>query len=113
MFPVPYTAQWMARVPGPPDDHGTPTWTFADPVPVPVIGWAPPAADQQSFDPTRTAVVRDLDLMAPQWPGGPQDRALVGGLLYAQIGHPEDFNHGPFGFEPGVRVSLKRVEEAG
>ena len=69
--------------------------------------------DREPFDANRTPVVRDLDVYMPASAAKPKDRMTVGGVLYSVVGHPEDFNHGPFGFAPGVRVSLLRVEEAG
>lgn len=36
----------------------------------------------------------------------------VSGHLYQINGDPEDFNHGPFGFMPGYRVTLCRVTDA-
>lgn len=112
-FPSPYSVDWQARVVGPPDAHGTTTFTYADPISVPVHGWAPPSPDQQPDQSDRAPVVIALHLTADDFPGGPKDRVTVGGQMFEQIGYPEDFRNGPFGFTPGVRVSLRRVEELG
>lgn len=113
MFPSPYSVDLLVRTTGPEDAHGNATTTYAEPQRVQVIGWAPATADQQPADDTRQAVVRDLDLYAESFSGRPLDRVLVGGVLYEQVGHPEDWRFGPFGFTPGVVVHLKRVEELG
>ena len=40
------------------------------------------------------------------------DRVTVPGerLPFKVEGYPEDYNHGPFGFAPGYRINLVRVE---
>ena len=114
MFPTPWAVTLHARALGSKDAHGNPVETWATPgVSEPAYAWAPPSADREPFDANRTPVVRDLDVYMPASAAKPKDRMTVGGVLYSVVGHPEDFNHGPFGFAPGVRVSLLRVEEAG
>lgn len=110
-FPTPWTVLTHAVVEGTKNSHGNKTKTWASGVEQPVYGWAPPTADLEPLEAGRTAVIRDLDVFAPsEFVVGPHDRVTVDGDLYEVVGHPEDFNHGPFGFAPGFRVSLKRVE---
>lgn len=113
-FPTPWTVTLHARSTGARDSHGNPVETWASPgAGEPVYGWAPPSPDGQPFEPNRTPVVRDLDVYTPATAAKPKDRMTVDGVLYSVVGYPEDFNHGPFGFAPGYRVSLLRIEEAG
>lgn len=114
VFPTPWTVFLHARSLGAKDSHGNPAETWPEVgVPEPAYGWSPPSADAQPFDPNRTPVVRDLDVYMPTSAARPKDRMTINGVPYSVVGHPEDFNHGPFSFAPGVRVNLKRVEEAG
>ena len=93
------------------DPYGNPIPQWAPPVTVLVYGWAPASADTEPFEAGRAEVDRHMDLLVP--PGvacGPRDRWTVAGQVWEQVGHPEDFTNGPFGFAPGVRVDLRRVE---
>lgn len=92
-----------------PDGWGSPTRGWADPVVVEVFGWAPPSPDTEIRD-IGTGTRRDLDLYAPTGFTRPRDRVTVDGVLYECVGWPEDYTHGPFGFEAGYRINLKRVE---
>lgn len=91
------------------DSHGNQVEGWGDPVEVPVYGWATPGSDQASR-PEMSGVERDLDLYAKHGFTGARDRVTVQGLLYETVGYPEDYNHGPFGYFPGVRINLRRVE---
>ena len=96
---------------GVPDPYGDSVESWGAPVDVPVLGWVSPSADGTPFEQSRSAIVRDLDLYAPpETPSAPRDRWLIYGTLYEQVGHAEDFTHGPFGFAAGLRINLKRVE---
>lgn len=110
-FPTPHTVETHALMKGSKDSHGNPAKSWADGVTQAVMGWAPATGDVEPVEVGRTAVIRDLDVFAPVgFIVGPHDRVTVDGDLYDVVGHPEDFNHGPFGFAPGYRVGLKRVE---
>lgn len=92
------------------DPHGTPVETWGPPQDVVVHGWAPPSGDDPSA-PGRTDVVRDLDLYCPPGAvGAPRDKWIVDGAVYSQVGWPDDFTHGPWGWAAGVRINLLRVE---
>lgn len=74
-----------------------------------VYGWAPAGTDETAT--WRRTVTADLQLFAP--PGfrcTSQDAVVVDGVTYTVEGVPEDYTHGPFGWEPGIRVNLTRVE---
>ena len=111
-FPAPWTVEVLAYSEDSRDAHGNPVPSWADPGSVqPVYGWAPPSASSEPFEQGRDAVVRDLDVYAaPSFSAGPHDRVRVDGALYAVVGFLSDFNHGPFGYAPGVVLALKRVD---
>lgn len=110
MFPTPYTVGLERFTPGTPDAHNNPVDGWGSQADVEVYGWAPPVGDSQP-ELGRPLVVRDLDLYTP--PGvvcGPKDRWTIDGETFLQVGHPEDFTNGPWGWAPGYRVNLKRFE---
>lgn len=110
-IPTPFTVKRSAFTAGATDSYGNPVESWVTATDVAVHGWAPPSADVEPFEQGRNAVVRDLDLYAPAGTvGGPRDRWTVAGTVFEQVGHVEDFSHGPFGFSGGVRINLKRVE---
>lgn len=90
------------------DSHGNPVDTWAT-VPVRrfVYGWAPAGTNEDNA--SRHTVVSDLELFAPpEFTLDPRDRVRILGQTYEVQGGVEDFNHGPFGYAPGVRVNLRR-----
>ena len=109
MFPERFTVKHSARSSGSVDSHGNPVESWSSPVDVKVYGWGPPSPDVETR-PELSGVKIVLDVFCKTAFCGPGDRVTVGGILYDVVGHPEDFNHGPFGFTPGYRVSLKRAE---
>ena len=111
-IPAPHAVTRAAFTPGSADAHGNPIPAWGTPASVSVHAFVPPGADTEPDDPARSAVVRDLDLYAPAGTVGlPQDRWVVGGVTYEQVGYPEDFTHGPWATNfAGVRINLKRVE---
>jgi hypothetical protein len=109
-FPTPYTVLTEAYSAGSYDAHGNPVDSWAAPVQQRVIGWYVPVAIEPKVA-GRDAVVVDLALMVPpDFIIGPLDRVTVAGNSFEVIGYPEDYTHGPFGFNPGLVVNLKRVE---
>jgi hypothetical protein len=78
-----------------------------EPVPKAVYGWAPAGTNESSA--SRHTVVSDLELFAPSdFMIDSKDRVRILGKTYEVQGEVEDFDHGPFGYRPGVRVNLKR-----
>lgn len=111
VFPERFKVSHEAVLAGAEDDWGNPVEGFADPVEVKVYGWGPPAPD----DPLRdlgTGLDHDIDLYCATSFCGHLDRVTLPNepLALTVQGNPDDFNHGPFGFMPGYRVKLKRVE---
>ena len=90
------------------DDYGNPTTTETR-TDWPVYGWAP--GGSQELTGWSSQVTADLVVYGPQPPVEiPSSARLeVNGLAYDVKGIPQDFDHGPFGFAPGVVVHLERV----
>ena len=77
------------------------------PTPTPVYGWAPAGTNESNA--SRHTVTADLELYGPpDFTLDPRDRVVILGDTYEVLGAVEDFNHGPFGYTPGVRVNLRR-----
>lgn len=109
-YPEPWSVFVEHRIKGNVDEMGQPIISYNPPVEYAAYGWAPPSPDTQIRD-LGTGVDRDLDVYVSQRITQPLDRVTVPGEgVFTAVGHPEDFNRGPFGFVPGFRVSLKRVE---
>lgn len=109
-YPTRFTVGVMTYTEGAVDDFGDPEDVWSTPAEVPVYGWAP-AATGEPFEANRDVVTWDLDLYAPSgFTVGPRDRVVVLGVEYEVEGVVESFDFGPFGFTPGCRVRLKRVE---
>ena len=112
MLPTPFEVQHLVRVEDPPNSPTKPKPTWANPVTRRVYGWAP-AGTGEPFELAREPVTWDIDLYAPaDFKPGPHDRiALPGEALPFDIeGQVQDFSYGPFGFQPGVRIRLRRVD---
>lgn len=88
--------------------YGNTTDAWAtEPVVKRVYGWAPAGTNEATA--SRQTVTADLELYAPSdFTLDPRDRVRVMGRTYEVQGEVEDFDHGPFGFTPGVRVNLRR-----
>lgn len=72
-----------------------------------VYGWAPPTTREARSEGT---VVQDVDLeiYAPTFPVDHRDQFRVLGKTYDVEGDPGDYDHGPFGYTPGMVVRLSR-----
>jgi hypothetical protein len=111
MLPTPWTVDILPYQGMTPDRFGNETPTWGLPVPKRVYGWAPAGTDEVNG--WRHDVTADLQVYAPpDFTAGPRDRVVVDGRTYEVEGEVEDFGHGPFSFNPGVRVNLRRVEGA-
>lgn len=112
-YPTPWTVQVEAWQSGATDTHGNPVDDWAAPVDVDVYGWSVPMSEEPR--PLEQRVVVDVKLYAPHGTQvGSKDRVTIPAGPHAGVytveGGVEDYNHGPFGFQPGVVVNLQRVE---
>lgn len=91
------------------DQYGNPVEGYGDPVPWDVYGWAP--VGSQELTGWSSQVTADLAVYGPQPPVsiGSRDQLTVNGERFDVEGSVEDYGHGPFGFDPGVKVNLTRV----
>lgn len=76
---------------------------------VDVYGFGDPGGDKE-IRATNTGLEIDGDLYVDEWVFPPKSKVSVVGVEYEQIGWPENYNLGPFGWAPGLRVNLKRIE---
>lgn len=106
MFPEPYKVGYRKRSSR--HDGMSQVESWADPVDLPVIAIAPPVQDDVTR-PERTGYTHVLDLYMVSSPSGHRDKFVVHGEEYFAEGVPDDFNFGPFGFKPGVRVRLMKA----
>lgn len=114
MIPAPFTVQLSKWSYGPKDKYGERQKVWASPVDRSVYGWAPPGPDDELISANRDAVVHDLDLYDPDDSAySPDDLVTINGDEYRVAGGARNYDHGPFGFQPGGVVRLKRVVELG
>lgn len=111
LFPEPYVVSHEPVLNGGIDDWGNPSESYGTPAAIPVYGWASATADA-AIRALGTGVKHDVDLFCSTAFCGHRDRVTLPGNpgAYLVEGEPENFNTGPFGFMPGYRVSLKKVE---
>lgn len=110
-FPTPHKVGWKRRILTGLDRYNDRRESFADPVEIPVYAIYPAGVDDQENLKNSEPVDREANVLAPSWPGEPLDKGVLWGKDWIQVGYPEDYNLGPFGWAPGVRVRFKRVEE--
>lgn len=93
------------------DDLGNPVATYAAPKLRKVYGWAPPRPGTEQVSDGVTLYHVDLVLYLPpvEYAIDPTDRFRVNGLTFEVVGGPDDWGKGPFGFDPGVTLQLRRV----
>lgn len=93
------------------NSHGSQIDVWADPVSQRVYGWSVPDSREPKVAGHDRVTVRIELLVPPAFDCGPYDKVIVPGHGELDaIGDPEDFNHGPFGFQPGFVVNLGKVD---
>lgn len=115
-YPTPHTVGWHTHTEGVVDARNNPTTVYTPLLSSPgtavqVIGWAP----TQTVEPNEVRVEADLDLFVPAGVSGgpgdvvdlPLDKSIG---VFEVVGWPEDWTHGPDGFQPGKVVKLKRTQ---
>lgn len=105
---TPWTVDVLPYIGSVEDAFGNTTDAWAAvPTPAPVYGWAPAGTNETNA--SRHTVTADLEVFAPAgFTLDPRDHVRIDGRTYEVQGEVEDFNHGPFGYTPGVRVNLRR-----
>ena len=107
------SVQVLPFVEGGRDSHGNPIKSWGAPRKLTVMGWGP-RGDGSSSEPRvpgREQVIVGLVLYTYPDPGiTSRDRVAVNGITYEVEGEVGDWTTGPFGFEPGCTVALRRVE---
>jgi hypothetical protein len=112
-FPTPFEVGWHTWSAGTATGRNTPTDVYtpaltATGTSVKVIGWAP----TRETEPNATRVESDIDLFVP--PGvasQPKDVVDLPIGRFEVVGWPQDFTYGPFGFQPGAVIKLKRIQQ--
>ncbi|WP_130865845.1 hypothetical protein [Acidipropionibacterium timonense] len=97
----------LVRSLGATDVHGNATDEWAS-TPRMVFGWS----QEQSDEPAAVGANRistTLQVLSP-WAAADKDRVVILGHMFEVIGESEDWNHGPFGFEPGYRFRVRRID---
>lgn len=68
--------------------------------------WNPSSTEPGIFG--RDAIDADVAVLAP-WTCDARDRVWIGEQQFEIAGTPNDWNHGPFGWQPGYQINLKAV----
>ncbi|MBP2211088.1 hypothetical protein JOJ87_001432 [Rhodococcus ruber] len=110
MIPTPYTVGVRTYTESGKDDRGNPVESWSAPVDHPVYGWSMPSSTEPKVAGHNRVLVSLELLVPPTFPAKAHDRVVVDGEEFEVLGRPEDFNHGPFGFAPGLVVNLGRTE---
>ena len=111
-FPERFTCGLRVYSLGSTDDWGNPAPLWAEPVSRAVYG-AYPGTPGEDYEPGRNPSQIPLFLIGSSDQLGDvhaRDRIVWQSAEFEVDGEPENYNFGPFGFEPGVRVRLLRVE---
>jgi hypothetical protein len=108
MLPTRWTVDVLPYIGTVEDEYGNTVDAWETiPTVTPVYGWAPAGTNESNA--SRHTVTADLELLAPpDFTLDPRDHVRILGQTYEVQGAVEDFNHGPFGYAPGVRVNLRR-----
>lgn len=93
------------------DAHSNQVDAWAAPVSQKVYGWSLPDSREPKVAGHNRVTVRLEVYVPPQFDVGPYDKVTVPGHEELDaVGDLEDYNHGPFGFEPGFVLNLGRVD---
>lgn len=112
-----WTVEYWEYSPGGPDPYRNPP-TYTPPLDqpgteVPVYGWHTPSTTDPKLAGHPDRVIVDVELLVtPDFAPTPKSRiGLPSGPAgrFEVIGDVQDCNHGPFGWQPGSVVNLRRV----
>jgi hypothetical protein len=109
-LPTPYVVGVRKRVTGAKDAHGNKVVTHGATTFISVYSIAP-AYSNEPFEAGRQAVVTGLTVLAPSGTTiDEDDLVVIDDKNYEVDGEIASWDRGPFGFLPGVSITLKRVE---
>lgn len=91
------------------DRYGDVVDTWGPEVPLKVYSIAPRGSTEPD-EAGRTAVISGFSILAPVNAIGPHDRLVIDDEDYEVQGNVQDWNRGPFGWQPGVEVLVERAE---
>lgn len=106
MIPERFTVEHMVR--SVVHDGMSEVESWAAPVDVRVMGWAPPGPDDV-VRAEQTGVVDELNVYSSKPFGAHRDKLVINGLEWLVQGGPDDYRFGPFGFRPGARLRCVRA----
>jgi len=111
-YPEPFTVGHRVYSSTGDDGYGNPVESWATAVDVAAYA-VYPGVPGEDYEPGRIASLIPMFVLGTATALGSvkaRDRMVWGGEEFEVDGEPENYNYGPFGFEPGVRVRLMRVE---
>jgi hypothetical protein len=109
-LPTPFTVQRIRRVQTGENALGQPIYEEQT-TDVAVYGWQPVSEDERNTAALAGRTITDLKLLTPDgdWRSG--DAVIVDDTQYEINGDVENYNTGPFGYQPGYAVNLRRVAD--
>lgn len=111
-FPEPHTIGLQVYSTAGDDGRGNPVASWAAAVSKPAYAIYP-GTPGEDYEPGRNPSKIPMFVLGSKDALGTvqaRDRIVIGSDTFDVDGAPEDFTLGPFGFEPGVRIRLMRVE---
>ncbi|QIS16494.1 hypothetical protein [Nocardia arthritidis] len=118
IFPTPYTVQTRRFRQGPEKDpRGSLVKKWDAPAVQPVIAIGPKERfTEPAVSGYDRVVIRREIFVPPEFIAGPWDKLIIPAhrnepeLEYEVQGYPEDYNDGPWAFQPGLVVRVTRAE---
>lgn len=107
MFPERFTVGHMVRSVS--HDGMSEVESWADPVDVKIICWFPPGPDD-IVRAEQTGTRHELNVLCKTPFTAHRDRLVINGVEWLVQGEPDDYMHGPFGFDAGYRIRCARLE---
>lgn len=92
------------------DAHGNPVESWGPPRELSVFAVYPTSSTEPDNANRTTLVSTGLSVLAPPMEIDPRDRFVWQGETWEVVGWPKDWTHGPFGWTPGIEISLRRTE---
>lgn len=112
-WPTPFTVGHHAYSAGGADPHRNPP-SYTPPLDengttVAVYGWSVPSSAEPKLA-GHDRVTVDIELLAPDFTPGPHDRIDLPDGQYEVVGATQDYNTGPFDWQPGGVINLRKVD---